>query len=235
MYQYQSENLKRMNNMQSENLDKLFKGMNTFRSQLKQPAKDAKNPFFKSNYVTLEGVQNAIDAAIKGTGLAYTQIVKNDDNGNVGVETIITHESGQYLTTGVLALRPEKATPQGYGSTITYAKRYQLSSAFGVSSDVDDDGNVGSGSFKTQAKGNYQQSYPQPRQQVQQKQVNPEIATYNSLFNKALKTLETDKATLKSQVTEQIGKMFPNDTKSEDKLKHGIMILKGLIENEANK
>lgn len=221
--------------MQSENLDKLFKGMNTFRSQLKQPVKDAKNPFFKSNYVTLEGVQNAIDTAIKGTGLAYTQIVKNDDNGNVGVETIITHESGQYLTTGVLALRPEKATPQGYGSTITYAKRYQLSSAFGVSSDVDDDGNVGSGSFKTQAKGNYQQSYPQPRQQVQQKQVNPEIATYNSLFNKALKTLETDKATLKSQVTEQIGKMFPNDTKSEDKLKHGIMILKGLIENEANK
>lgn len=219
--------------MQSENLDKLFKGMNVFRSQLKQPVKDAKNPFFKSNYVTLEGVQNAIDAGIKGTGLAYTQIVKNDDNGNVGVETIITHESGQYLTTGVLALRPEKATPQGYGSTITYAKRYQLASAFGVSSDVDDDGNAGS--FKTQAKGNYQQNnykqnYQQPRQQ---EQASPEILEYNNLFNKALKTLGTDKATLKAQVTEQIGKMFPNDTKSEDKLKDGIMILKGLIENEA--
>lgn len=219
--------------MQSENLDKLFKGMNTFRSQLKQPVKDAKNPFFKSNYVTLEGVQNAIDAGIKGTGLAYTQIVKNDDNGNVGVETIITHESGQYLTTGVLALRPEKATPQGYGSTITYAKRYQLASAFGVSSDIDDDGNAGS--FKTQAKGNYQQNnykqnYQQPRQQ---EHANPEILEYNNLFNKALKALGTDKATLKAQVTEQIGKMFPNDTKSEDKLKHGIMILKGLIENEA--
>lgn len=221
--------------MQSENLDKLFKGMNAFRSQLKQPIKDAKNPFFKSNYVTLEGVQNAIDAGIKGTGLAYTQIVKNDDNGNVGVETIITHESGQYLTTGVLALRPEKATPQGYGSTITYAKRYQLASAFGVSSDIDDDGNAGS--FKTQAKGNYQQNnykqnYQQPRQQ---EHANPEILEYNNLFNKALKVLGTDKATLKAQVTEQIGKMFPNDTKSEDKLKHGIMILKGIIENEANK
>lgn len=221
--------------MQSENLDKLFKGMNAFRSQLKQPVKDAKNPFFKSNYVTLEGVQNAIDAGIKGTGLAYTQIVKNDDNGNVGVETIITHESGQYLTTGVLALRPEKATPQGYGSTITYAKRYQLASAFGVSSDVDDDGNAGS--FKTQAKGNYQQNnykqnYQQPRQQ---EQASPEILEYNNLFNKALKALGTDKATLKAQVTEQIGKMFPNDTKSEDKLKHGIMILNRLLENEANK
>lgn len=222
--------------MQSENLDKLFKGMNTFRSQLKQPTKDANNPFFKSDYVTLEGVQNAIDAALKGTGLAYTQIVKSDDNSNVGVETIITHESGQYLTTGVLALRPEKATPQGYGSTITYAKRYQLASAFGVSSDVDDDGNVGSGNFKTPAKGNYQQNnYQQPRQQVQQKQADPEILEYNNLFNKALGVLGTDKATLKAQVTEQIGKMFPNDTKPEDKLKHGIMILKGLIENEANK
>ena len=228
--------------MQSENLDKLFKGMNTFRSQLKQPAKDAKNPFFKSNYVTLEGVQNAIDAAIKNTGLAYTQIVKNDDNGNVGVETIITHESGQYLTTGVLALRPEKATPQGYGSTITYAKRYQLASAFGVSSDVDDDGNAGS--FKTQAKKSYQQNnyqqsyqqgYPQPRQQVQQKQADPEILEYNNLFNKALGVLKTDKATLKAQVTEQIGKVFPGDAKPEDKLKHGIMILKGLIENGADK
>ena len=221
--------------MQSENLDKLFKGMNAFRSQLKQPIKDAKNPFFKSNYVTLEGVQNAIDAGIKGTGLAYTQIVKNDDNGNVGVETIITHESGQYLTTGVLALRPEKATPQGYGSTITYAKRYQLASAFGVSSDIDDDGNAGS--FKTQAKGNYQQNnykqnYQQPRQQ---EHANSEILEYNNLFNKALKALGADKAALKAQVTEQIGKMFPNDTRSEDKLKHGIMILKGLIENEANK
>lgn len=225
--------------MQSENLDKLFKGMNTFRSQLKQPVKDAKNPFFKSNYVTLEGVQNAIDAAIKGTGLAYTQIVKNDDSGNVGVETIITHESGQYLTTGVLALRPEKATPQGYGSTITYAKRYQLSSAFGVSSDVDDDGNAGSGNFKAQAKENYQQNnykqnYQQPRQRVQQKQVNPEIK-YNSLFNKALKTLGTDKDDLQAQINGQLTQMFPGDTRTEDKFKHGIMILKGLIENEANK
>lgn len=223
--------------MQSENLDKLFKGMNAFRSQLKQPVKDAKNPFFKSNYVTLEGVQNAIDAGIKGTGLAYTQIVKNDDNGNVGVETIITHESGQYLTTGVLALRPEKATPQGYGSTITYAKRYQLASAFGVSSDVDDDGNAGS--FKTQAKGNYQQNnykqnYQQPRQQIQQKQVSPEVE-YNNLFNKVLETLGTDKAALQAQINGQIAKMFPNDKKTEDKFKHGIMILKRLIENEANK
>src|SRR5699024_8838787 len=137
----------------------------------------------------------------------YTQIVKNDDNGNVRDETIITHESVQYITTVVLALRPETATPQGYGSTITYARRYQLASAFGVSSAIDDAGTAGN--FKTHAKGNYQQNnykqnYQQPRQQVQQKQINQEVIAYNSLFDKALDALKTDKATLQAQINEQM-------------------------------
>lgn len=44
---------------------------------------------------------------------------------------------------GPLTLAPTKRDPQGYGSAITYAKRYQLASAFGISSDIDDDGNAG--------------------------------------------------------------------------------------------
>ena len=81
---------------------------------------------------------------------------------------------------------------------------------------------------------NYKQNYQQPRQRVQQKQVNPEIE-YSSLFNKALKTLGTDKDDLQAQINGQLTQMFPDDTRTEDKFKHGIMILKGLIENEANK
>ena len=44
---------------------------------------------------------------------------------------------------GPLTLAPTKRDPQGQGSAITYAKRYQLASAFGISSDIDDDGNAG--------------------------------------------------------------------------------------------
>ena len=68
----------------SENLNELFKAMAEFRAKVKQPAKNAQNPFFKSSYVQLEGVQNAIDEAIKGTGLSYVQLTHNTENGVEG-------------------------------------------------------------------------------------------------------------------------------------------------------
>lgn len=126
----------------SENLNELFKAMAEFRAKVKQPAKNAQNPFFKSSYVQLEGVQNAIDEAIKGTGLSYVQLTHNTESG-VAVETIIMHSSGQWLSTGDLILNPAKKDPQGYGSVITYARRYELAAAFGISSDIDDDANAG--------------------------------------------------------------------------------------------
>ena len=140
----------------SEQLNELYKGLNAFRQQVKQPVKDAKNPFFKSDYVTLEGVQNSIDAALKGTGLSYLQLVSNTQTG-VAVETIVTHESGQWVSSGALEHNPQKKDPQGYGSAITYQKRYQLAAMFGISSDLDDDGNAGT--FATPK----QRTKPQPR------------------------------------------------------------------------
>ena len=126
----------------SENLNELFKAMAEFRAKVKQPAKNVQNPFFKSSYVQLEGVQNAIDEAIKETGLSYVQLTHNTESG-VAVETIIMHSSGQWLSTGDLELNPAKKDPQGYGSVITYARRYELAAAFGISSDIDDDANAG--------------------------------------------------------------------------------------------
>ena len=126
----------------SESVKEIFGALSKFRAQVKQPAKTAKNPYFNSKYVTLEGVMRAIDAALPGTGLAYSQLAENGDNG-VSVTTLITHSSGEWILVGPLTLNPTKRDPQGQGSAITYAKRYQLASAFGVSSDIDDDGNAG--------------------------------------------------------------------------------------------
>ncbi|MCD5464884.1 ERF family protein [Lactobacillus delbrueckii subsp. bulgaricus] len=125
----------------SESVKEIFGALSKFRAQVKQPAKTAKNPYFNSNYVTLEGVMQSIDAALPGTGLAYCQLVENGDNG-VSVSTLITHSSGEWMIVGPLTLAPTKRDPQGQGSAITYAKRYQLASAFGISSDIDDDGNA---------------------------------------------------------------------------------------------
>lgn len=168
----------------SDSIKAIFGAFSKFRSQVKQPAKNANNPYFNANYVTLEGVMQAIDEALPGTGLAYSQLVENGDNG-VCVSTLITHLSGEWMLYGPLTLTPTKRDPQGQGSAITYAKRYQLASAFGISSDVDDDANAGtfgrqqSGYQRQPARnnsyrgrntdqGNYTSNQPNTRQQAQE-------------------------------------------------------------------
>ena len=145
-----------MNIQKSDTLSEYIKGMNKFRSQLVQPAKDSDNPFFKSKYVDLAGVQVAIDNALVGTGLTYQQWEESREDGSTGVGTIVMHEKGEYIVFPPYYMKPEKHTPQGQGSTITYLRRYTLSTVFGVTSDVDDDGNEASG--KGSSKSNSSQS-----------------------------------------------------------------------------
>jgi hypothetical protein len=54
-----------------------------------------------------------------------------------GVETIIMHESGEWIANEFL-LKCAKNDPQGMGSAITYARRYGLQAAAGVPSEDDD-------------------------------------------------------------------------------------------------
>ena len=144
---------------ENNELSKLQEALSVFRAQIKQPKLDGSNPYFNSNYVTLAGVQQAVDEGIKGTGLAYVQLVSSDDNGNVYVETIITHKLGGSLRSGKLSIPPKKRDAQGQGSAITYARRYQLAAMFGITSDKDDDANAAVG-------GNPNQGHKQaPKQQ----------------------------------------------------------------------
>lgn len=148
------------------NPTELFKGLTKFRAQVKQPKLDSDNPFFKSTYLSLTGLITAIDEAIKGTGLAYDQIIANY-NQAPAVQTIITHESGGMLITKPFALRPTKADPQGIGSATTYARRYQLQALFGIAGEKDDDGNAASN-----PQGNQGRGYPASPQSPQQYQGN---------------------------------------------------------------
>lgn len=122
----------------------IFKALAEFRGVLQQPTKDAKNPFFKSTYVTLDGVVKAIDEAIKDTGLSYSQEATSEGN-QISVSTHVFHESGEFISYHPLTLPATKADAQGFGSAVTYAKRYALGAVFGVTSDIDDDGNGSSG------------------------------------------------------------------------------------------
>ncbi|OJG12976.1 hypothetical protein RU94_GL001675 [Enterococcus asini] len=85
-----------------------------------------------------------IDEAIEGTGLSYSQEATSEGN-YISVATHVFHESGQFISFDPLSLPATKADAQGFGSAVTYAKRYALSAVFGITSDQDDDGNATSG------------------------------------------------------------------------------------------
>ena len=126
----------------SETQSEIFKALVKFHKNIIQPKKDANNPFFDSKYVPLENVTEVIDKVAPEYGLTYLQDDLTDaDRGMVGVTTLLIHESGEWIELGPLFLKADKQTAQGYGSAITYARRYALSSAFGIASETDDDGN----------------------------------------------------------------------------------------------
>jgi len=126
----------------------LYSALAEFRKQLKQPMKEADNPFFHSKYVPLEAVIKSVDDAMAGTGLSWAQEIRTIDS-TVQVDTKIFHDGGESMLLQGVALPIEKLTAQGVGSAITYARRYSLATAFGVASDMDDDGNQASQSVKT--------------------------------------------------------------------------------------
>lgn len=143
----------------SESITEINKALNNFHKEVKQPFKDKNNPFYKSKYVPLENVAEAIDKTSTKFGLTYTQYPVSNEKGEVGVATMLHHESGEYMEYPPLMVKPEKNTPQGVGSAITYSRRYSLSTVFGITSDQDDDGNEASGKRSNQ--NNQRQNYRQ--------------------------------------------------------------------------
>lgn len=136
----------------SETIAELSKAFAKTQKEMKQPLKDANNPFFKSKYVPLENVVEAITESASKNGLSFTQYPSSDEAGNVTVGTLVMHESGEWIEYDPIKMKPVKNDPQSIGSAITYAKRYALSAIFGITSDQDDDGNEATQAKKQPAK-----------------------------------------------------------------------------------
>lgn len=104
--------------------------------------KTSKNPHFKSKYADLAACVEAVIDALNNNGIALIQPTRECTDG-VTVETLFLHESGETLSAGVLHVPAAKHDPQGYGSALTYARRYSLMAACGIAPE-DDDGNAAS-------------------------------------------------------------------------------------------
>lgn len=124
----------------SDQINELSKALASFQAELFPAIKDGKNPHFNSKYVTLTNVWEACKHLSK-FGLSVIQSTVPNKDG-VELVTNLLHTSGQFWSSS-LFLPVVQKTPQAFGSALTYARRYGLTSMVGVTQE-DDDGNEGS-------------------------------------------------------------------------------------------
>jgi len=101
--------------------------------------KNADNPHFKSKYADLSSVVDATMQPFTDNGFAVLQPCGHDEKGHF-VETVLLHESGDSFKSKVYLVL-SKNDMQGYGSCVTYARRYGLLGMAGIAPE-DDDGKV---------------------------------------------------------------------------------------------
>ena len=101
-------------------------------------SKDATNPHFKSKYADLPSVIDAVKTPLNEQGIVFLQSCSPSDDGRLNLTTRLLHSSGEWIEdTAVCPL--QKQDPQGYGSAITYLRRYSLAALTGLYQ-ADDDG-----------------------------------------------------------------------------------------------
>lgn len=101
--------------------------------------KQSNNPAFRSKYADLGNVMDACMPALNENGIAVIQPIGQDDMG-MYVSTVFVHTSGERLECRV-PLLVTKQDMQGFGSAVTYARRYGLMAMAGIAPE-DDDGNA---------------------------------------------------------------------------------------------
>jgi hypothetical protein len=104
--------------------------------------KSSTNPAFRSRYADLSACVEAVIDALNNNDIFMMQPTYECDNGVI-VETIFIHSSGEQISSGKLHVPATKHDAQGYGSALTYARRYSLMTACGIAPE-DDDGNSAS-------------------------------------------------------------------------------------------
>ena len=123
----------------SQEITELAKALLNVQRQLHPAIKDAKNPFTKSNYATLNSVMESCRDALLTNGIWLCQYpVPVDAQNCLGLMTKLTHaETGQWQSSLAVVPLP-KTDPQGMGSAITYARRYALTAMLGMVTEDDD-------------------------------------------------------------------------------------------------
>lgn len=115
----------------------IYKKLFEAKKEIGKISKDAKNPFFKSNYLSLNGLIDAVEEVLVKHDLLLLQPI---EDGKVKTQIFDIEEGRTSILQSVMDL-PNITDPQKLGSAITYYRRYTLQSLLGLQAE-DDDGDL---------------------------------------------------------------------------------------------
>lgn len=121
----------------------VYKKIFEAKKEIGRITKDSKNPFFKSNYLSLNGLLDAVEGVFEKNGLVILQPI---EDGKVKTQIIDVDEGKTSILQSEMNL-PNIQDPQKLGSAITYFRRYTLQSLLGLQAE-DDDGNTATNHIK---------------------------------------------------------------------------------------
>lgn len=124
------------------------------------------NPFYKAPYSTLADIGDAIQATFPQQGLSYSQGLLTEPGRPPVLVTLLIHSSGQWLSSSLELVLPEKVTPQTFKSSLTLLRRAALEAIAGITSNEDDDGNTASAPIGNQNSPSQQVSIQEPGDEV---------------------------------------------------------------------
>lgn len=131
----------------SASVKNLGKAMLSVQEKLGPVIKNAENTFKSSKYATLPKVQEACLPILREFGLWLSQLTIASEPGSIYLVTRIVHLDSEEFQESHLIMPAPKNDPQGYGSALTYARRYALQVSVGIVCEDDDDGNKASQSM----------------------------------------------------------------------------------------
>jgi len=160
----------------SETITKIAPALAKVMTEIKDITKNSSGYGYK--YASLDEVLKVVRPLCAKNGISILQSQNINENGMIVVETMLLHASGEFITTEVTSPYEKLKGMNEYqsiGSSITYLRRYGLSSALGIASEEDTDAQIPQQSKQYQKTATNPQNQSKPQQQVQKSAQNPDL------------------------------------------------------------
>ena len=172
----------------SESITNIAVALHRFHGLMGKVGKDATNPHFKNKYASLSNIIEATTPHLNAVGLSIIQLPCES-----GLETMLLHTSGEYISSVSLTPCKDASNPQALGSALTYAKRYSYAGALNLNIDEDDDANAATVAPK-------QVAQPKPQPKVVPKAERIIVSEGDETFLKIVKAVSEGKATIQQAI-----------------------------------